>query len=199
MKEDSLFYSGLSGFSDAEGHVGLSGNYHRARAQYTLCNMDWKLLDDFLRGLLWRGYSARTYTARSSGFRQLYVHAADVPRLLLKIQFRHREKIFAKELALAYDGYPWAVAGPIYKSYRRATLVERNVLEAVVARRFRLRADRKRRKKEIFRQRVEATFELFEKGLSAQEVANSLGFSLRTAYRRREKFIRHQNADGRHQ
>ncbi len=129
---------------------------------------------------------------------QLCVHAAHVPRLLPNIRFRHREKIVAKQLALVNGGRPWNVVRPVYKNYRKAIIVERNALEAIAARRFGLRADKRQRKNEIFRQRVESTFELFKKGLGVREVADSMSCSLRTAYRRREKFIEYSNANVRH-
>jgi len=44
-------------------------------------------------------------------------------------------------------------------------------------------------KKEIFRRKVESTFKLFARGLSVQEVATKLNVSIRTAYRRKTKFL----------
>ena len=187
LRDDALFYSALSGFSDAEGHVGLSMSGRKTRAEYTLANMNRQLLDDFLRGLDSREYSARIYATRPGMF-QLYAHADYVLRLLANIQFRHREKIVGRQLAVTYNGRPWNVAGPVYKDYRRTILAERDALEAIAGRRFLLRADRRRRKKGIFKQRVESTFELFAKGASAKQVADSLNCSIRTAYRRKEKF-----------
>ena len=74
-----------------------------------------------------------------------------------------------------------------------AIKVERSGLEAIAERRFGLRDDRKRRKSEIFRQRVESTFDLFARGLSVQEVARLLNCSIRTAYRRKERFREIEN------
>jgi len=189
LRDDALFYSALSGFSDAEGHVGLSMSGRKTLAEYALGNMNHQLLDDFLRGLDSREYSAGICATRPGMF-QLYAHADCVLRLLTKIQFRHREKIVGCQLAVTYSGHPWSVARPVYKDYRRKILAERDALEAIAGRRFLLRADRRRRKQEIFNQRVESTFELFAKGLSVKEVADSLNCSIRTAYRRKERFCK---------
>ncbi len=187
LKDDVLFYSALGGFSDAESHVGLSMSGRKTRAEYSLSNMNRRLLDDFLRGLDSREYGASIYATKPGMF-ELYAHSDYVLRLLTKIQFRHKEKIVGRQLAFTYDGHPWSVAGPVYKDYRRKILAQRDALEAITTRRFILRADRRRRKQEIFNQRVESTYALFARGLSVEEVADSLNCSIRTAYRRKERF-----------
>jgi hypothetical protein len=195
LREDELFYAALSGFSDAEGHAGLTKGGRRARAVYTLSNMNGRVMHDFLRGLNSREGNAHLYIQRCEEVRgqekvqwQLNVHGAYALRLLPSIGFRHREKIVGRLMAMAHHGNLWNVAGPLYKAYRRAILVERSELEAVAARRWVLRNERKRRKREIFRQRVESSFELFSRGCSVQKVAETLDCSIRTAYRRKAKF-----------
>jgi hypothetical protein len=194
LREDELFYAALSGFSDAEGHAGLTKGGDKARAVYTLSNMNGRVMHDFLQGLNSREGNAHLYIQRREEVNgqekvqwQLNVHGAYALRLLPNIGFRHREKIVGRQLTIAYSGHPWNVAGPIYKDYRRKILAERDALEALAARRFLLRADRRRRRKEIFNRRVESTAELFAKGLSMKEVAESLNCSIRTAYRRKER------------
>jgi len=149
---------------------------------------------DFLHGLNSRGQNARLYGLRDEKNRgatiqwQLEVHGHFASRLLPRIEFRHGEKITGKELAMAYHGVSWNIAGPIYKEYRRAILIERASLEAIAKHSYLLRGERKRRKAEIFRRRLESSFELFTKNLTMKEVAETLHCSIRTAYRRREAF-----------
>jgi len=87
----------------------------------------------------------------------------------------------------------------MYKcAHRRAILVERSALEAIAARRYGLRDDRKRRKSKIFKERVESSFELFAKGIGIEEVARALNCSIRTAYRRKERFRESRAVENRH-
>jgi len=189
LREDALFYTALSGFSDAEGYVGLRRDRGTAYAAYSVSNRKYQLMRDFTRGLTSREHNARLYALRGKKVQwQLGVSGRYALRLLPSIEFRHREKIVARQIAMAQHRSPWAIAGPLYAAHRRAIEVERGALEAIAARRYRLRDDRKRRKSEIFRQRVESTFDLFARGLGVQEVAKILNCSLRTAYRRKEKF-----------
>jgi DNA-binding NarL/FixJ family response regulator len=90
---------------------------------------------------------------------------------------------------MEHHGNLWKIAGPVYNAHRRAIRAERSALEIIAARRFRLRNARKKLKKEIFRRKVESTFKLFARGLSVQEIATTLNVSIRTAYRRKAKFL----------
>jgi hypothetical protein len=153
------------------------------------------MMHDFLHGLNSRESNAHLYVQRSEEVRrheeiqwQLNANGAYPLRLLPSIGFRHREKIVGRQMAMAHHGNLWNVAGPFYNAYRKAIMVERSALEAVAARRWALRDERKRRKSEIFGRKVGLSFELFSRGHSVQKVAETLGCSIRTAYRRKQKF-----------
>ena len=189
LSNDALFCSALSGFSDAEGHVGLKRNRGKAYARYTLSNRNRRIMRGFHRGLISRGYSTPLYALQGEKIQwQLEVNGHHALRLLPNIDLRHREKMVSRQIAITYNSSSWAIAGPVYAAHREAILAERTALEAVAARRYNLRDDRKRRKEEIFRDRVASTFELFSTGLGVEEVARALKCSIRTAYRRKEKF-----------
>jgi CRP-like cAMP-binding protein len=89
---------------------------------------------------------------------------------------------------MANDRKPWSIAGPLYLSYRAIIRSEREVLETMAAKRWRARDEKKQQRKEIFRRRLESSFPLFAKGLTVQEVAQTLDCSVRTAYRRMKRF-----------
>jgi len=189
LRDDGLLYSALSGFSDAEGHVGLKNNHGRAYAGYTLSNRIRKLMLDFTKGLTSRGYRAPLHALHGEKVQwQLEVHGRQALELLPKIGFRHREKIEGRRLAMEYNSRPWSIAGPLYLSYRAAIKAERDQLSFIAMKRFQSRGERRRLRKEMLRQKLESSFPLFAKGLTAQEVADELHFSIRTAYRRKEKF-----------
>ena len=189
LREDGLFYSALSGFSDAEGHVGLRESHGRAYAQYSASNRKYHLMRDFARGLVSREHNAGLYALHAKKIQwHMEVTGTHALKLLPHIGFRHREKIRARQIAMVHNGDLWRNAGLIYSAHRQAIKVERSALEEIAARRFDARHDRRRTKNEIFRQKVESTFELFAKGLGVEDVAQRLNFSVRTAYRRKEKF-----------
>jgi hypothetical protein len=119
---------------------------------------------------------------------QLGVYGQSALKLLPNIGFRHREKIVGRQIATTQHRSPWGIAGPLYAAHRRAILVERSALEVIAAKRYSLRDDRRQRKSEIFRERVESAYELFSRGLRVEEVARILNCSARTAYRRKVKF-----------
>jgi hypothetical protein len=188
-QEDLLFCSALSGFSDAEGHVGLRRSGNRAYADYSVSNRKYQLIHDFAKGLISREHNARVYALHGKKIQwQLNIHGQYALKLLPIIGFRHREKIAARKIAMTQHSCPWGVAGTLYAAHRRIILAERNALGALAARRYHLRRDRRRIKNEIFEDRVASTFELFSKGLGAEQVAKALNCSIRTAYRRKEKF-----------
>jgi hypothetical protein len=189
LGDDALFYTALSGFSDAEGHAGLKRSHGKAYARYTLSNRNRRIMRGFQRGLISRGYSAPLYALRAEKIQwQLEVNGNHAQRLLPNIALRHREKLVSRQLAITYNRSSWAIAGPVYSAHRGAILAERSALEALAARRYNLRGDRRRRKEKIFSDRVASTFELFSVGLGVEEVAGALKCSIRTAYRRKEKF-----------
>jgi hypothetical protein len=199
LRDDGLFYSALSGFSDAEGHVGLRRNRDKAYARYALSNRNRQMIHSFQRGLISRGYNAPVYALHGDKIQwQLEVNGQHALQLLPNIRFRHREKIVGRQIAMTHDRSPWGIAGPLYAAHRRAILVERNALEAIAARRYDLRDDRKRRKSAIFKQRVESSFELFAKGIGIEEVARALNCSIRTTYRRKERFRESRVVENRH-
>lgn len=189
LTDDALFYSALGGFSDAEGHVGLKRSHGKAYARYTLSNRNGQVMRGFQRGLISREYSAPLYALHGEKIQwQLEVNGLDALRLLSRVSLRHREKIVGRRIAIAHDRSLWATSGPVYAAFRREVLGERAALEAVAARRYSLRDERKRTKEGIFRHRVTSTFELFSMGLGVEEVSRALKCSIRTAYRRKEKF-----------
>jgi hypothetical protein len=189
LRDDALFYSALSGFSDAEGHVGLRRNYSKAYARYTLSNRNRRLMQDFTSGLISRGHRGGLYALHGEKIQwQLEVNGRYALKLLPNIGFRHKEKIAGRQIAMANDRKPWSVAGPMYLSHRARIKFERDELEAIAAKRWLARGERKQRRKEIFRQKVESTFPLLAKGLTVQEVGEALHCSTRTVYRRVEKF-----------
>ena len=188
MQNDTIFYSALSGFSDAEGFVGLRKDSGKMYAEYAISNMNRQLMRDFEQGLNSREHNARLYAVRAEKIQwQLEVNGRYALTLLPDIGFRHREKIAGRQIALAYHRSPFHIAGPVYMAHRQAIKVERSALEAIAARRYFLRDERRKRKSEIFKQRVESSSELFSKDLSMQKVADTLGCSIRTAYRRKER------------
>jgi len=189
LRDNRLFYSALSGFSDAEGHVGLRENHDKAYARYTLSNRNRHLMHDFMEGLNSREHNAHLYALRHEGIQwQLEVNGEFAVKLLPNIGFRHREKIAGVKIAMANDRIPWTVAGPVYLSYRAIIKSERDALESLAANRWRARGEKKEKRKEIFRRKFESSFPLFAKGLTVQEVAQMLHCSTRTAYRRMEGF-----------
>jgi len=199
LHDDALFYSALSGFSDAEGHAGLRRNHGKAYARYALSNRNRQTMHSFQRGLISRGYNTPLYALHGERIQwQLEVNGRHALRLLPNIRFRHREKIVGRQIAMTHDRSPWGIAGPLYAAHRTAILVERSALEAIAARRYGLREDRKRRKSKIFKERVESSFELFAKGIGIEEVARALNCSTRTAYRRRERFRESRAVENRH-
>jgi hypothetical protein len=189
LRDDGLFYSALSGFSDAESHVGLRKNDGKAYALYALSNRNHQLMNGFTRGLVSRGQNANLFALRHEKIQwQTEVNGQYALKLLPNLGFRHREKIAGKQIAMANDRKPWSVAGPLYLSHRARIRSERDALETIAAKRFSARGERRQRRKEIFTQKLESSFPLFAKGLTVQEVAGLLHCSIRTAYRRMEKF-----------
>jgi hypothetical protein len=196
LRDDGLYYSALSGFSDAEGHVGLKRNHGRAYARYAVSNRNRQMMHDFAKGLISREYNARLYALRGEKIQwQMEVNGQGALKLLPNISFRHREKIVARRIAIENNTRPWSVAGPSYLSHRARIRLERDELRALAAKRFSARGERRQRRKDVFRQKVETSFPLFAKGLSVQEVAELSHFSIRTAYRRMERFKSAEGSD----
>jgi hypothetical protein len=108
--------------------------------------------------------------------------------LLPNLALRHKEKLRAIRIALDYSGKPWKIGGEIYKAHRQRVRIERAKLEAIAERRYRLRVERKQEKMKIWKSKIEASFPVVSQDLSMQVIAEKLGCSLRTAYRRREKY-----------
>jgi hypothetical protein len=189
LRDDRLFYSALSGFSDAEGHVGLRRRHVKAYAEYALSNRNSHLMHDFTQGLNSREHNVRLYALRHQGIQwQLEANGRYALKLLPNIGFRHREKIAGVKIAMANDRKPWRIAGPLYLSYRAGIKSEREALESIASKRWRTRGGRKQQRRRIFIRRLESSFPLFAKGLTVQEVAQRLHCSTRTACRRMEKF-----------
>jgi hypothetical protein len=109
-------------------------------------------------------------------------------RLLTNLHLRHKEKLRATAIALEYNGKPWKVGGEIYKVHRQDIRIERIRLEKVAEQRYRLRGERRKEKMKIWKSKIEASFPLVARGLSMEVLAEKLGCSLRTAYRRKEKY-----------
>jgi hypothetical protein len=189
LHDDRLFYEALSGFADAEGHVGLRMSAGKAYADFSISNRNYRIMSHFLRGLRLRDHSANLYAINGPEVQwQLELFGVSALDLLPNVTFRHREKILRKQLASKFNAQPWSTAGPLYKAHREVIRLERDLLGGVAERRYRLREKRKQHKMEIWRSKVEAAFPVIAQGLSIEEVAEKLGCSIRTAYRRKEKF-----------
>jgi len=189
LRDDRLFYSAVSGFSDAEGHVSLRKKHNTAYVSYTLSNRNRHLMHDFMKGLNSREHNAHVYALHHQGIQwQLEVNGRNALKLIPRIGFRHREKIVGAQITMANDRKPWNIAGPLYLEYRATIKSERDALEIMAAKRWRARGEKRQQRREIFRRRLESSFPLFAKGLTVEEVAQALHCSIRTTYRRMEMF-----------
>jgi hypothetical protein len=109
--------------------------------------------------------------------------------LLPKVAFRHREKIIAADLASEFDAKPWMAAEPAYTILRREIRRGRDELCKYAELRYNLRNSRKEQRKKAWESKVKSAFPLFTGSLSMTEVAQALNSSIRTAYRRRQKYL----------
>ena len=153
LQNDESFYSAISGFTDAEGHVGLKKSSGAGYANFALSNRKFEIMSDFQLGLLLRGYKAGLYPLRRNGKTQwsLGVFGNSAVRLLTNLHLRHKEKLRATAIALEYNGKPWKVGGEIYKVHRQDIRIERIRLEKVAEQRYRLRGERRKEKMKIWK------------------------------------------------
>jgi hypothetical protein len=67
LQDDESFYSAISGFSDAEGYVGLKKSNRLGYASFTLSNRKFEIMNNFQLGLLLRGYKVGLYPLHGNG------------------------------------------------------------------------------------------------------------------------------------
>ena len=191
LDDDLLFYSALSGFADAEGHVGLRKSGTKSYSCFTLSNRNHEIMEDFQRGLRQRGHrpSLSPLLTKQKIQWQLELVGRSCLDLLPKVAFRHTEKIIGAELAFEFDAKPWTVAEPAYSMLKREIGRGRDELCKYAELRYNLRSSRKEQRKKAWESKVESAFPLFTGGLSMTEVAQALNCSIRTAYRRKQKYL----------
>ena len=192
LNDDALFQSALSGFSDAEGFAGLRRNRDKVYASYSLSNRKFSIMNDFLYGLNSRKHNCHLYALNYQGKIQWQINANGrfALELFQYIEFRHREKIEGVRLAQISHQRPWKVAGPVYLAQQRAIKAEVTNLSTIASSRINSTFERRQIKKEIMRSKIESSFELFARGMKPAEVAKALSFSIRTAYRRKNAFMK---------
>lgn len=192
MKDDALFYAALSGFADAEGHVGLGsgGGYVKGReptkSMFIVSNSNKIILDDFQAGLEQRGFSSSFRTPRDEigAAWDLGVFNRNAVRLLPKLGLRHAEKIAAKKLVFTHWKKPWAEVRPLYRAFRDRIKFERDSCVRTAEMAYLNRSRMKLYKKEKYREISRRAFTLRLRGLTIDEIARALGKSPRTVYRR---------------
>ncbi len=159
-------------------------------ANFQLSNRKYEIMNDFQLGLLLRDYRTGLYPGEHKGkiLWTLFTFGDSALNLLSNLRLRHREKLGARRIVNEYHGKPWVIGGPVYRAHRQSIRIERAELGAIAQQRYLLRAQRRLDKARIWRSKVEASFPLIAEGHSMEVLAEKLGCSLRTAYRRLEKY-----------
>lgn len=96
------FIEALSGFGDAEGHIGLSRSGQWARGRFKVSNRIPRIIESFKEGLVSKGFRPGVYKSIRMGtpHYELEVGGPDAMELLPLLRLRHPEKIAAKQLVL---------------------------------------------------------------------------------------------------
>ena len=179
------FTEGLSGFGDAEGHIGLSGSGRLARGRFKVSNRVKQIVESFGDGLVSGGFRGRIYELVCNGASQyeLEVAGQDAVELLPLLRFRHPEKIAAKRLVLKYHGTPWEVAGDQYRQFRKRIKRQRDEFVKLAETAFHVWPMRKEQMRVELKRRVRETCVLRTSGLMISQISEKLGCSERTVYR----------------
>ncbi len=179
------FTEGLSGFGDAEGHVGLSSSGRLARGRFKVSNRVQRTIESFREGLVSAGFDARSYELVWNGTPQyeLEVAGKDAVQLLPLLRFRHAEKIAAKQLVLKYHGTPWDVAGKLYGRFRDRIKRQRDEFVKLAETAHNVWPMRREWRRDELERQVREAYALRTNGLGTSQIMEQLGCSERTVYR----------------
>ncbi len=186
IKGTELFFSALSAFFDAEGAICLRESGRRAYPVLVLSNRNRRILRSFERGLIRRGYHARLYGLTTKDGKkqwQFEVVGNHAIKLLKHLNFRHWEKVKAKEMVQTHTGKPWNEVGPLYRRFREDIDEERDKCVEAARKAYALRFRRKNQKAERLRAKIVEAGNLRDSGQDVEFISKSLNRSVRTVYR----------------
>lgn len=183
--EPTDFIFGLSGFNDAEGHIGLAHSGDKAIARFTISNRVGEILHSFGEGLNQLGILSslsELHTSHASQF-QLEVSGKNAMKLLPHLRIRHPEKVEARRIVLEYHGQPWLIAQNVYRKFRQRVKAETAEFVSLADQAYQLRPIRKASRMAEYRRRVESANLMRGNSLRIEDVMRELRCSQRTVYR----------------
>jgi len=184
--DDRLFYSALSGFADADGHIGLRKVRKLASAIFTLSNRNKELLLGFKVGLEKRGFTPGIYSLHSKNSTvqyQLELRGRNAMKLFLHLEPKHAEKSEALNLALKHYGQDWSIAGAVYRDFRNSIRKGRDLFIAEAKSKYPLRGLVKEERRSTLMEKVRSAQSMRLHGLEIGTIAEKSHRSRRTIYR----------------
>ena len=185
IRSKEEFIEGLSGFGDAEGHVGLSGSGRWARGRFTVSNRVPRIIWSFKQGLESMGFHASVYVLARNAIPQyvLEVVGDSAIGLVSMLKFRHPEKIAAKQLVLRYHGSPWEWAERVYRKFRENIKSQRDEFVRLAEVAYGIWPLRKAQRRAELKERMGRAIAMRKAGQGINEVMGQFDCSERTVYR----------------
>jgi len=179
------FVEGLSGFGDAEGHVGLSRSGKWARGRFKVSNRAPHIIWSFNEGLGSMGFRSRVYVSTKNGASQyeLEITGDDAIVRLPMLRLRHPEKVAAKQLVLRYHGSPWGRAEKAYQGFRDRITRQRDEFVKLAEIAYKIWPLRKAQRDDRLKRRVSEANTMRTNGFEIRRIVELLGCSERTVYR----------------
>jgi hypothetical protein len=184
--DESLFYSALAGFIDAEGHIGLRKAGDRTQIILQISNTNKGICHDFLRGIHLRGFECSLNSStRPDGSTkwELTLSGKHALQLMGRLDLRHDEKIVAKHLAIENHANKWSEVQFVYRAFRGEIIRGRNEAVTAAKKEYANRNRMKEIKRELLLETARRARSLNNAGLLPGQIARALGRSPRTAYR----------------
>ncbi len=180
-----VFYAAVSGFGDAEGHVGLGECRGKTRARFSVSNRNYQILSAFENGLISRRIPSSIGCTLRGGlpYYTLAVSGENAVALLPYLSFRHPEKSEAKQIVMDNHDRPWDAVESVYRAFRTKIRKQRDDFVSLAKEAYRIWPLRKAQRKELLNDRRDLAIRMRKTNQTIARIEKQLDCSERTVYR----------------